>query len=290
MPVMELLRLDRPLPDDLVDPVLVTALDGWTDAGQGGTMAAEELKGQLPTTRLGEFDPDALFDYRDRRPLVDIDMGVLGDPEWPALEVALSRPDDGPDLLLVTGAEPDLCWRAVCADIVELAQAAGAKRYIGLGSVPGPVPHTRASRLVVTSSSTDILEQMGRPHERVIVPASAQVVIETSLRDAGLETIGMWARIPHYVATEYPEGAQVLLRAISRHLDIEIDSTVFDEDVEENRAKLDVAAEGSPEVSSHIAALEEAYDQDLAEGGGITGPLPTGDQIAAELERFLKDQ
>jgi proteasome assembly chaperone (PAC2) family protein len=291
MPGMDLLRLDAPLPDDLRDPVVVAALDGWTDAGQGGSLAAAELRAQIDGHRIGDFDPDALYDYRDRRPLIDIDRGLLGDPEWPTLEVDHLSPAGGPDIVLITGGEPDLSWRRLCDDVVELARSIGARRYVGLGSVPGPVPHTRAVRLVVTSSSTDILEEMGRPHERVIVPASAQVMIESSLRDAGLETVGMWARIPHYVATDYPEGAQVLLRSVARHLGIDLDATVLDEDVADNRQRLDAAAEGSPEVQSHITALEESYDEDLAGGGGgITGPLPTGDQIAAELERFLKGQ
>ena len=286
---MDLLRLDGPLPTDLRDPVVVLALDGWTDAGQGGSMAADQLRQQLQATRLGSFDPDALYDYRDRRPILEIDRGTLGDPEWPSLDVEWLRGGSGPDLVLVSGGEPDLSWRTFCADLVELAGELGAKRYVGLGSVPGPVPHTRPVRLIVTSSSEQLLDELGRPHERVVVPASCQVVVETQFRDAGLETLGLWARIPHYVATDYPEGGRALLGALGRHLDLDVDATVYDDDIEANRGKLDVAAEGSPEVSAHISALEEAYDEDVQDDARITGPLPTGDEIAAELERFLKN-
>lgn len=287
---MDILQLDGPLPDDLRDPVLVMALDGWTDAGQGGSIAAQELTSQLGGTRLGAFDPDRLFDYRDRRPLLDIDRGVLGDLEWPSLDLRWCRPPDGPDLLLVTGGEPDLAWRAVSDDLVALVGDAGIRRYVGLGAVPGPVPHTRAVRLLTTSDDEQLLERHGRPHERVIVPASFQVAAEVALRDAGVRTLGLWARVPHYVATPYPEASRALLAALSEHVDVHLDLQTFDDDIEEHRRKLDIAADGSPEVRAHIEALEEAYDQDLADEGAITGPLPTGDQIAAELERFLKEQ
>lgn len=287
---MELFTYRHSLPEDLDRTVLVVALDGWTDAGEGGTLAAQQLREQFPATRLGAFDSDQLFDYRDRRPLLDIERGILGDPEWPALELWHVAPPDGPDLLLVTGSEPDLSWQRLSAEIVTLAQNADAERYVGLGAVPGPVPHTRPVRLLSTSSDVELLERMGRPHERVVVPASCQVVLETALRDAGLTTLGMWARIPHYVAGEYPAGAQAILVRLADLLDLELDTSVFDADVVEHRTKLDVAAAASPEISGHIEQLEEIYDEDLEDDMGLGGPLPTGDQIAAELERFLRDQ
>lgn len=287
---MELFNYHRSLPEDLDQAVLLVALDGWTDAGEGGTLAAYQLREQFPATLLGSFDSDQLFDYRDRRPLLGIERGLLGDPEWPALELWHVAPPDGPDLLIVTGSEPDLAWKRLADEIVAIAEAAGAERYVGLGAVPGPVPHTRPVRLIATSSDVDLLERMGRPHERVVVPASCQVVLETSLRDAGLTTLGMWARIPHYVAGEYPAGAQTLLVRAAEFLDIQPDTSVFDADVVEHRTKLDVAAAASPEISEHIEQLEEMYDQDLEDDMGLGGPLPTGDQIAAELERFLRNQ
>jgi hypothetical protein len=231
-----------------------------------------------------------LYDYRDRRPALDIDRGIVGDPEWPSLDVHVLRSTAGPDLLLLTGGEPDLAWRGLCADVVELARIAGATRYVGLGSVPGPVPHTRPVRLLTTASDEATLEELGRPHERVIVPGSCQVIVETALRDAGVRTMGLWARIPHYVASTYPEASQRLLSALDDHLGLGLDLGVFGEDIARTQEKLAVAAEGSADVRAHIAALEEAYDQDLADDGTITGPLPTGEQIAAELERFLRQQ
>ena len=297
---MELLRLDRPLDVIGDDPALVIALDGWTDAGEGGTVAADALRDAFPPTRIGAFPSDALYDYRDRRPSLTISEGVLGDPEWPELTVELLVPASGPPLILVGGPEPDLSWRTVAADLVELAAQVGAGRYVGLGSVPGPLPHTRPVQLLCTSTDRELQDRIGRPHEDVVVPASCQVAIEAELARAGIETLGLWARIPHYVAGEYPEAARVLLEQLSSHLGTPVDLAIFDEEVAENRARLDVAAQGSDEVREHVQQLEQLYDAEreaerLAtttrqpEERAITEEqVPTADDLAAEIERFLQ--
>ena len=146
-------------------------------------------------------------------------------------------------------------------------------------------------RIITTSSDPDLLDRYGRPHEQVVVPASCQVVIEAAMRDTGLTTLGLWARVPHYVAGEYPAAASALRATASATTSgFEVATDELDEAAEANNARLHEAAEGSPEVLSHIEALEGAYDADVADDTGISGPLPTGDQIAAELERFLRNQ
>lgn len=289
---MELLRLDGPLPPDLHDPVLLIAFDGWTDAGEGGTRAARELLDQLDGTRLGDFDPDRLYDYRDRRPVLEIERGSLGALSWPKLELHWARPTSGPDLLFLVGAEPDLAWGVLFDEVAHFVADVGVTQSIGLGAVPGPIPHTRTSRLVVTSTEEAVFDQFGRPHEEIMVPASAQVAMEAELGGRGVPATGFWVRIPHYVATDYPEATQVLLRALSQLLHLELESDHLDLEIDAQREKLDEAAAGSPEVQSHISMLEQAYDQEADdEPGSIgAGPIPTGDQIAAELERFLREE
>jgi hypothetical protein len=299
---MDLLQLELPL--DLVgpDPVLVVAFDGWTDAGEGGTAAADALRDAFPPTRLGAFPSDDLYDYRDRRPALAIDRGELSRAQWPEVVVELLTPPSGPPLLLVGGPEPDFAWRTLAADLLELAEATGATRYVGLGSVPGPIPHTRPVHLIATSSDPELLERVGRPHEQVIVPASCQVAIEAELASEGLQTLGLWVRIPHYVAGEYPAAARALLEQLSSHLGTPVDLSEFDSDIEENRARLDVAAHGSEEVKEHVAQLERLYDAEAeaerlatgseraADGLGSLSEdqVPSADALAAEIERFLQ--
>jgi hypothetical protein len=283
---LHLLELDGPLDESLAEPVLVIALDGWTDAGRAGTLAGEVLEQQWNGRRLGAFASDALFDYRDRRPILTIDRGLLGQPVWPALELSQLSAQSGTVVLLIHGAEPDLAWQALGADIVALAEFTGVKRYVGLGAVPAPVPHTRPASIVTTGSDEAVLERVGRAHDRLTVPASCQVTIESLLRDAGVETLGLWARIPHYVAGEYPAAAQALLKTFTAEVGGEVDLRDLDREASAHRHQLDEAAGSSVEVQAHIQQLESAYDEEQP----ISGPLPTGDEIAAELERYLRRQ
>ncbi len=295
---MELLRLDQPLDGIGSDPVLIVAFDGWTDAGEGGTTAAQVLRDAFEPARLGTFPSDELFDYRDRRPVLSIDGGELGSPDWPEVTLELLTPPSGPPLLLLGGPEPDLKWRTIAADVVELAWRAGAERYVGLGSVPGPLPHTRPVQVISTSSDPDLVERIGRPHEQVVVPSSCQVALEASLRDAGVQTLGLWARIPHYVAGEYPEASRALLEQFSAYLGTPVDLSIFDDDIAANRARLDVAAQGSDEVREHVDQLERMYDAEAeaerqSPDAGVERSIteeqvPSADDLAAEIERFLQ--
>lgn len=295
---MDLLHLDNPLDTVGDDPVLVIAMDGWTDAGEGGTAAATVLRDSGPRRHLGGFDGDAVFDFRDRRPPLEIDRGVLGEPQWPTLDVDLVTPPGGPPLLLVHGAEPDLRWRTIAADLLELCELTGARRYVGLGAVPGPIPHTRPVQMVCTSNDTVLLERIGRPHEQVVVPSSCQVAVEATLGAAGIATLGLWARIPHYVAGDYPDGARALLEQVSSHLGTPVDLTALQVAAAENRSRLDLAASGSQEVSEHVAQLERLYDAEAEAERIVTArgddaaiteeQVPSAEELGAEIERFLR--
>ncbi len=296
---MDLLQLDEPLLDDVgADPVLVVALDGWTDAAGAGSIAAESLLGH-PHQRLGNFPSDPLYDYRDRRPQLEIDRGRLGELVWPELAIDVVTPASGPALLLVHGAEPDLLWRTCARDLQDLAGRLGAERYVGLGSVPGPIPHTRPVQVICTGSDEELIDRLGRAHEQVIVPASCQVAWEALFEDAGMTTLGLWARVPHYVAGEYPAATRSLLERFSAHLGTPVDLTPFDAMVEEHRTKLDVAASSSEEVSDHVRQLEQLYDAEVeaerAMGGLGQRPaqlsedeVPSAEELGAEIERFLR--
>jgi hypothetical protein len=280
-------RSDEELVDLPTGRTLLIALDGWTDAGRSGSIAAETLREQWTVEPIGHFDPDGLYDYRDRRPSLDIDRGALGDPVWPELRIDALTAPDGTGVVLVHGPEPDLQWRRLGRELVDLAGRLDIARYIGLGSVPGPIPHTRPPALIITGSDEEVLDRRGRPHERVTVPASCQVVLEAALRDAGYSTLGLWVRIPHYVAGDFPAGAATLLHTVVDDLRTELALDDLEAAAEEHRESLDVAAGSSEEVAEHIRQLERVYDEEVATFGAF-GQIPTGEEIAAELERFLR--
>jgi hypothetical protein len=297
---MRILQLRDDAPSVRPDAVLVLALDGWTDAGSGGSGAVAHLRDLVVPTPLGTFDGDALYNYRERRPALDIDRGTLGEVRWPSLDLEHLAPTGGPDLVVVSGNEPDLGWRTLADDLAELTQVLSIGRYVGLGSVPGPLPHTRPVQVVCTSNDTALLERLGRPHEQMVVPASCQVAIEASLASRGVATLGMWVRIPHYVAGPYPEASRALLERLTSHLGTPVDLVGLDRQIVENRARLDLAADASDEVREHVRQLERLYDAEtlrtegpLGLGGEASTPLaevevPTGEELAAEIERFLR--
>lgn len=291
--------MEQPLPSTPVAPVLIVALDGWTDAGEGGSAAAEALQDAFETDRVATFDPDALFDYRDRRPELEIDAGELGQLKWPQLSLDLVTPPSGPPLLTLTGPEPDLSWHKLGNELVTFCRDHRIRRYYGLGSVPGPIPHTRPVNIICTGNDTELVERLGRAHEKVIVPASCQVVLEKMLGDAGVDTVGMWARVPHYVAGNYPQASKMLLERLSANLGIPVDVSVFDDAVDENHSRLDLAAASSSEVTEHVRQLEQIYDAETAAERRAAGSsrsdvviteadVPTADELAAEIERFLR--
>jgi len=297
---MKILRLDTPLPDVRPDPVIVVAMDGWTDAGLGGSAAAAQLLQREGAVEIGAFDGDALYDYRDRRPALAIDRGRLEEVRWPRLTLHHVPPTSGPDLLIVSGPEPDLGWRALAEDLCGLADLFGSGRYVGFGSVPGPLPHTRPVQMVCTSNDAALLERLGAPHEQMVVPASCQVALEAELGAHGLTTLGMWVRIPHYVAGPYPDAARALLERFSALYGTPVDLSTLEREVIANRSRLDVASSNSEEVREHVLQLERLYD---AETPGPAGPLgldltrgapltetevPSGEELAAEIERFLR--
>lgn len=292
---MELLDLDVP-PDELgPDPVLVVSMDGWTDAGEGGSLAARALRDGAERRRVGQFAADLLYDYRDRRPTLAIDRGRLGVPQWPSLVVDRLVGGQGPPLLLVHGAEPDLRWRTLASDLTELCERAGVRRYVGLGAVPGPIPHTRPVQLIGTSNDEDTLRRISRPHEQVVVPSSCQVALEAELGAAGLDTLGLWVRIPHYVAGDYPDAARALLEALHGELGTPVELTELQVAAAETRARLDLAASGSQEIREHVAQLERIYDAEAeAERLVDQGPaiseeqVPSAEELGAEIERFLR--
>jgi hypothetical protein len=267
-------------PGDLVAPVLIAAMDGWVDAGTAATLAA----GQLATdgALVATFDGDSLFDYRARRPTLEIVDGELAELEWPELSIRRARVDER-DLLILTGAEPDFRWHAFSAAVAELVARLGVVEWISMGAIPAAVPHTRSVPIMGTASRAGLLRGDVRPGPAGIlrVPSAAISMLEMEMAQTTIPAVGYFAQIPHYTSGPYPAAAVELLRAVGRHLDITPPLGALPEDARQLRTRLDLAAGADESTRSYVERLEAMVDEER---------LPSGDDLISEIERFLRDQ
>lgn len=275
--------VERP---DLESPVLVLALEGWIDAGYAGATAASTLLQGMETKTLATFDADDLLDHRARRPIMHLVDGVNVGLSWPSIELRFARDGAGNDVLLLVGAEPDHRWRAFTSAVVDLAMDFGTRLVVGLGAYPAAVPHTRPTLLSCTASTPEVAGSWPFLRGTLDVPAGVHGAIERRCADVGLSAIGLWAQVPHYTAAmAYPAASVALLEALAHVAGLSVTPGSLDEDAATARTQLDAIISGNSEHGDMVANLErEADDQ------ARSGPLPSGDDLAAELERYLREQ
>ncbi len=265
---------------DLIAPVMLAAFDGWVDAGSAATTALGILAED--GTVVATFDADRLYDYRARRPPLEIVDGRLTELTWPELVLRRTRLDEK-DLLVLVGPEPDYRWRALTADIVELASRLGVIQWISLGAIPAAVPHTRAVPIIGTEAAPGLLrgEVMAGPEGTLRVPSALVSALEIEIAAAGIPALGYFAQVPHYVSGPYATAALELLRAVGTHLGAEIPAHELAEESHELRTRLDTAAGLDDTTRSYVERLEAMYDEQR---------LPSGDDLISDIERFLRDQ
>jgi proteasome assembly chaperone (PAC2) family protein len=275
---VSLYRLRRNVPA-LEGPAVVVALDGWVDAGSAATQAAATLA--EGSRVVASFDADAIFDYRARRPTLEIVHGRPRSLEWPELSLRHTRVSER-DVLILSGAEPDYRWHELSNDMVELAKRLGVSEWISLGAIPAAVPHTRPVPILGTESNAGMLKGGVTPGPAGVmrVPAASISVLDIAVSKAGIPSVGYFAQIPHYVSGEYPQASIDLLRAVGRHLDIELDVGRLPEEARLMRVRLDAAAAREETTKTYVERLETLVDE---------ARLPSGDDLISEIERFLRE-
>jgi len=280
---------------DLDSPVLVHALSGFLDAGSARQLAVAHLLATLEHRTVAEFDIDALYDYRARRPRMVFDTDHYVEIDYPTLLLSEVVDRRGTGFLLLHGPEPDLAWRTFSAAVVQLVERFGVRRSIGLNAIPWGAPHTRP--IGVTAHATDPSLVTGRPDfvGMIQVPGHLAGGLEIALGDAGHEAMGFAVHIPHYLAqVEYPRAAVTLLREVARAGDLDLDVSGLEIAADISDRQIDEQVSANPENLEAVAALEAQYDA-MARGAEAAlplaedGPLPTGDELAAQLEDFLRD-
>ena len=280
---MPLHRLADELPD-LRDPVLVASFDGWVDAAEAASQAVAFLGADAPV--VASFDPDALFDYRSRRPILDVQDGRLDELTWPELAIRHAR-IDGRDLLVFAGAEPDLRWRELAADAAALLRELGVVQWVSLGAVPAAVAHTMAVPLMATASRDGLLapDERRGPPGLLRVPSAALSVIEMAVTGAGIPGVGFFAQVPPYASIGYAAATIALLERLAAHLGLSLDLDPLREEDRDQRERYDAAVESDARMRATVEQLEAA-----ARGASEEEAIPSGDELAREIEKFLRDQ
>lgn len=260
-------------------PVIVAALEGWVDAGAAGTTATNQLAESGRT--IATFDADAIFDYRARRPTLDIQDGRPMKLAWPELRL-VGVTVENRELLVLTGPEPDYRWRELADSLVALARGLGVVGWASLGAIPAAVPHTRPVPVLATASAPGLLPPGIRqgPDGLLRVPSAALSVLELSMSAAGIPAIGLFAQVPHYVNASYPSASIALLAALGQYLGVELPIGGLATRALERRSMLDAAAASDDDTRAHVERLELLADESR---------LPAGDELIADIERFLRE-
>lgn len=278
---------------ELVDPRLVVMLTGWIDASGAAAAAMGALEVDCDARPLVHFDDDLFIDYRARRPILEVRSGVSTRLVWSSPELLHGRDPNGGDVLLLSGPEPDMAWHRFTSTIVGLAERFGVRSMTALGAYPFATPHTRPPVVSSTSPSRDLIAQLGFRANSVDVPAGAVAALEQRMHEHGIPAVGLWAQVPHYVAAmSYPAASVALLDALELVTGITVPARELRREMVLQRERLDQLVDGNDEHREMVARLERLYDNGEPAGADDTEGLElrSGDELAAEVERFLREQ
>lgn len=273
-------------------PVLVIGLEGWVDAGLGASNAIAELLTEERTEVLATFDGETLIDQRARRPVARIENGVTTSLTWPEIQLRAGRDHDGADMVFLVGPEPDFRWRPFVDTVVDLGRRLGVRMVVPLGAFPAPAPHTRPVRLAATvpPGGEDLAMRVGIVEGELEVPAGVTSAIELAFGLARVPTVSLWARVPHYVAAmPFPEASAALLDGLAAVAGLSIDTSSLHAAADVTRRRVDELIANSDEHLDMVRRLEHQFDATEGNAFGMDG-VPSGDEIAAELERFLRGE
>lgn len=286
---MQPLRWER-RPDGLRAPALVCAFKGWNDAGEAATSAVAFMGASLDAARFATIDPEEFVDFQATRPQVKLVEGRTRRVEWPEWEVYEARVPRAPrDLVILTGPEPSYRWRSFCAQVVELAEALGVQMVVTLGALLADVPHSRPVGVTAHASDPALVERLSLQAPTYEGPTGIVGVLQSACAEAGMPAASLWAAVPHYVAVApNPKGALAILRRLESLVGVTVDASDLESAAADYERQVTRAVELDPEVQAFVERLERAADAE--EGPADLSQIPSGDVLAREFQRFLRQR
>jgi predicted ATP-grasp superfamily ATP-dependent carboligase len=275
---------------DLRAPVLVCSFKGWNDAGEAATAAVSYMHDHFDSFPLADVDPEEFFDFTAVRPTVSLDESSVRRVDWPANVFSAARvPGAEGDLIMLRGVEPSLRWGRFCEAVIEVARATGARMVITLGALLADVPHSRPVSLTGLASDEELVAQLGFEPTTYEGPTGIVGVLHQACARAGLDSVSLWASVPHYVAAApNPKVALALVRAFEGAAGVAVEAGELETAAEDYDRQVSAAVASDPEVKAFVERLESAVDE--ADDEPSEEELPSAETIARDFQRFLRQR
>ena len=277
-------------PDGLRAPALVCAFTGWNDAGDAASAALRFVGASLGATRFAQIDPEEFYDFQATRPRIRLVDGRTREISWPSVEIYEARAPRAPrDLVLLQGPEPSFRWRSFARLVVDLAEALGTQMIVTLGALLADVPHSKPVNITGIASDDSLVDRLGLSSASYEGPTGIVGVLHSACQEAGVPSASLWASVPHYVAAApNPKAALALVRRLESLVGVTVDASELESAAGDYERQVSLAVQSDPDVQAFVerlerAAEEEADDLDPTE-------LPSGDVIAREFQRFLRQR
>jgi proteasome assembly chaperone (PAC2) family protein len=272
---------------ELRRPVLVASFRGWNDGGQGASLAGGYLAKQWGAARFAEIDAETFYDFQATRPHVSLDDGMMRKLEWPDNGFFHAPiPGTGRDAVILLGTEPNLRWKTFSNLVLGLVQELGVERVVTFGSLLADVPHTRPAPVTAAATDEALMEELGLEPSRYEGPTGIVGVLLDACRSAGISSLSLWAAVPHYVSlAPSPRAALSLVRRFGELMQIDVNVAELEQAADEYSEQVSEAVASDADTAAYVEELERRVDMLSAEE-----ELPSGDSLAAELTRFLRER
>ncbi len=269
--------------DDLVDPVVIAAFEGWNDAADAASSAVDHLMRVWNARTVGAIDPDEYYDFQVNRPMVGSDPAGHRRITWPGTTLAIASPPDlDRDIILLRGIEPNMKWRLFCAELLAACDDLGGRLVVTLGALLADTPHTRPIPVSGTATEPELVDRLKLEQSTYEGPTGIVGVLQDACSKLDIPAVSYWAAVPHYVAQPpCPKATLALLGQLEDLLEASIPLGDLPEDARAWERGVDELAEEDEDVADYVRSLEETRD---------TTELPeaSGEAIAREFERYLK--
>jgi predicted ATP-grasp superfamily ATP-dependent carboligase len=277
-------------PDGLRAPAMVCAFEGWNDAGEAASGAVSFLASALEARRFAHLDSEEFYDFQSNRPTVAFGEGEGRELTWPTVEIFEAPAPRAPrDLVLVRGVEPSFRWRSFGGHIVDLARTVGVELVVTLGALLAEVPHTRPVRVTGTAQDHDLSTRLGLHPSRYEGPTGIVGVLHHACSQAGLPSVTLWGAVPHYVAAaSNPKTALALLRKVEVLVGVSVDVSELEAAAADYERQVALAVQSDPDIQAFVERLERVAESE--EEQGLPEQMPSGDALAREFQRFLRQR